>query len=168
MNSSPVTNPVKGSSCSGPRALCGWSPPPTEADTRLKRVVDRFMPRTGLAVCIYFAAVAGLMLVAPVFPKRVELLADGLAALAGASWCGLNLWRCRHAHCAVTTPGWTVLALIDFSEAAIGRSLIRGDEQLGFLLILAASLVFEGAWYIARGTNAVIRGHQLPIRSSDL
>lgn len=131
-----------------------------EADTLLKRLVDRLMPRTGLAAFIYFGAVVGMMVVAPLFPKRGELVIDGLAAIAAASWCGLNFWRCRHAHCLVTVAGWSTLALFDFVEAGIGRSEIHGNEQLVFLAVLLAGLVFEGAWYLARGTNAVVAGSQ--------
>lgn len=150
-----LTEPVSDASCGGPRALCGWSPPPLQADTRAKRIVDRLMPRTGIAVITYFAAIAGLMALAALLPKRGELVMDGLAALAAASWCGLNFWRCRHAHCVVTASGWSVLAAFTFLEAVIGRSLIAGDEQLVFLFVLAAGLAFEGAWYLVRGTNAV-------------
>jgi hypothetical protein len=49
------------------------------------------------------------------------------------------------------------LAPITFFEAAIGRSLIGGNEQLVFLAVLAGGLGFEAAWYIRRGTNAVQR-----------
>jgi hypothetical protein len=68
-----------------------------------------------------------------------------VAALAGA-WCGLNFWRCRHAHCMITGTGWAALAGLAFAEATIGRSLIWGDEQLIFLAVLAAGLVFEALW----------------------
>ena len=161
MNSNPALASAQTdtSSCT-PRALCGWSPPVLEADTPSRRAIDRFMPRTGLAVFIYFGAIAGLMLIAPLFAKQEELGIDGLTAVAAASWCGLNFWRCRHAHCLVTTAGWSLLAAFDFGEAVIGRSVIpgniHGDEQLGFLAVLVAGLVFEGVWTRLRGTNAVI------------
>ena len=51
------------------------------------------------------AAFRALLLLAPELPRRAELAADGVAALAGAAWCGVNFWRCRQAHCLVTTPG---------------------------------------------------------------
>jgi len=144
----------EGASCCSPRALWGWSPPAAAADTPLKRGVDRLL--TGFAGCAYLAAVVGLLLVAPLFPLRAELAVDGLAALAAGSWCGLNLWRSRRAHCLVTGPAWLALALFTFAEAALGRSLIHGDEQLVFLAVLAAGLAFEGAWYVVRRTNAVV------------
>ncbi|MGH7761947.1 MAG: hypothetical protein ACREOY_11120 [Candidatus Dormibacteraceae bacterium] len=122
----------------------------------MKRAVDRFMPRTGIGVCVFFGAVALLMLVAPAFPKPGELTADGLASLAAAGWCWLNFWRCRHAHCALTAPGWSALAAFDFGEAAIGHSLIHGDEQLVFLGMLVVAVAFEIAWSRMRGTNALI------------
>ena len=74
----------------------------------------------------------------------------------GGGWCGLNFWRSRHAHCLVTGPAWLALALFTFAEASLGRTLIHGYEQLVFLGVLAAGLAFEGAWYVARRTNAVM------------
>src|SRR5689334_5237150 len=139
----------------GPRALCGWSPPALAADTGTKRIVDRILPSTGLPVVVYFVAIAGLMLAAPMLPKPGELALDAVAAFAAGGWCGLNFWRCRHAHCLVTASGWSVLAALDLGEAFLGRSLIGGDEQLLFLGVLAAGLAFECVWYLARGTNAV-------------
>ncbi len=147
--------PGEVTSC-GPRALCGWSPPDTVADTPAKRLVDRFMPRSGIAVCVYFAAIVGLLLIAPAFPRPAELTVDGIAALAAGGWCGLNFWRCRHAHCLVTAVGWLGLAGFTFIEAAIGRSLIIGEEHLVFIAVLAAGLVFECAWCLTRGTHAVV------------
>lgn len=124
----------------------------------MKRMVDRLVPRTGAGVCLYFAAVAALLLVAPLLTKRIELGVDGLAALAAAAWCGINFWRCRHAHCVVTTSGWSVLAVVSFAEAVLGRSLLAGDEQLIFLAVLVGGLLFECAWTAARGTNALTPG----------
>lgn len=136
-------------------ALWGWSPPDQPADTPLKRRFDRMLPRTGLAAVACFAAVLGLLSLAPHLPLRAGLAADGLAALAGGAWCGLNFWRCRHAHCAVTGAGWLALSLLAFTEADIGHSVIAGDEQPVFLAVLAAALIFEAAWSCVRGTNAV-------------
>ena len=157
MNDLRAPDPADGTGCSTPRALCGWSPPPTAADTPLKRAADKFMPRTGISVLIYFGAVVGLMAAAPAVSKRGELAVDAVTALAGAMWCGLNFWRCGHAHCLVAAAGWSALAVFDFIEAGMGRSLIHGDEQLVFLGVLALGLLFEGGWYRARGSNAVTR-----------
>jgi hypothetical protein len=126
-----------------------------KADTPLKSVVDHLMPRTGFAVLVYFGAIVGMLAAAPLFPKPGELGIDGLAAAAAALWCGLNFWRCRQAHCLVTVAGWSILALFTFVEAGIGRSMVHGDEQLAFLAVLIAGLLFEAVWYLARGTNAV-------------
>jgi hypothetical protein len=147
-------------SCCSPRALFGWSPPALSADTPLKRAVDRVLPSTGVSLLICFGAVVGLLLVAPFFPKPIELVLDGLAALVAGSWCALNFWRSRHAHCVVTGVGWLGLAPFTFLEAAVGRSLIGGNEQLVFLAVLAVGLGFEAAWYVRLRTNAVLRsGH---------
>jgi hypothetical protein len=79
---------------------------------------------------------------------------SGAALLAGA-WCGLNFWRCRHAHCAVSGTGWLALSALGFAGAGIGRSLVGGYDELVFIGVLAIALAFEGLWYHARGTNAV-------------
>lgn len=142
-------------SCANPRALCGWSPPASPADTGLKRAVDRYMPRTGVPVILYFVVVAGVLALAPQFHKPVELALDALASAGGGAWCGLNFWRCRHAHCLIDAVGWSALAAFDAAEAVIGRSFIHGDEQLLFLAVLAAGLAFEICWYLLRGSNAV-------------
>jgi hypothetical protein len=87
--------------------------------------------------------------------RSVSMAVDGLAALAAAAWCGLNFWRCRHAHCIVTSTGWAALSLLAFTEAGLGRSLIGGNEQPVFLVVLAAAVAFEVGWRLARGTSAI-------------
>ena len=139
-------------------ALWGWAPPDLPADTPLKRRADRLLPRTGWPAVVYFAAIVGLLNLAPHLPERANLAADGLAALAAAAWCVLNFWRCRHAHCVVTSTGWLALSVLAFTEAGLGRSLIGGDEQLVFLAVLAIAVGFEVVWRCAHGTNAVTRG----------
>jgi hypothetical protein len=52
--------------------------------------------------------------------------------------------------------GWLALAVFAFIETGLGRSLIHGDEELLFLAVLAAGLVWEATWYAARRTNAVL------------
>jgi hypothetical protein len=104
------------------RALWGWSPPDRPADTPLKRGIDRVLPRTGLATAACIAAVVGLFSLAPHLPLRANLAADGLAALLAGAWCGLNFWRCRHAHCAVTGAGWLALSVFVFTEAGLGTA----------------------------------------------
>jgi ABC-type xylose transport system permease subunit len=47
------------------------------------------------------------------------------------------------------------LAVFAFVEGGLGRSVIGGNEAPVFLVVLGTGLVFEGAWYLARGTNAV-------------
>ena len=137
------------------RALWGWSPPDLPADTPLKRRVDRLLPRSGGPAVAFYAAVAGLLILAPHLPMRAALATDGLAALAAGAWCGLNFWRCRHAHCVVTSTGFLALSVLAFTEAALGHSLIGGYEQPVFLAVLAAGLVFEAVWRWLRGTSAI-------------
>jgi hypothetical protein len=143
-----------GACCGVPRALGGWSPPPLPADTPAKRRADRIVAGA-LPAVVMIASVVALLNVAPLLPVRAGLAVDGLAALAGGGWCTVNFWRCRHAHCLVTGPGWLALSVFAFTEAVIGHSLIAGDEQLVLVGVLAAALAFEGGWYLARRTNAV-------------
>lgn len=152
-----TTNPASTATDCCTRGLWGWSPPVLPADTTTKRRVDRVLPRTGLPAVLYFGAVIALLMVAPHLPVRAELAVDGLAALVGGGWCGVNFWRCRHAHCLVTSAGWLGLSGFAFVEAGLGRSLIHGYEQPVFLAVLGAGIVFEVAWYLLRGTNALTR-----------
>jgi hypothetical protein len=145
-------------SCCGAGAFWGWSPPALPADTSIKRRVDRVVPRSGWSLVLYFAAVIGLLKLAPVLPRSGQLAIDGVAALAAGGWCTLNFWRCRHAHCLISGAGWLVLSLLAFVEAGLGRSLIGGGEQLAFLGVLVVAVVFEVAWYLAHGTNALVTG----------
>ena len=94
--------------------MFGWSPPALPADTNLKRRVDRTMPRSGLSLVIFFAVVIALLNVGVILPRRMDLVAIGVVGLAAGSWCAVNFWRCRHAHCVITGAGW--LALAGFSS----------------------------------------------------
>jgi hypothetical protein len=144
-----------GTSCFGPGGRRAWSPPVLPADTPVKRRVDHILPRTGLPAVAYFAAVIGLLGLAQILPAPAYLAVDAVAFLAGGTWCALNFWRCRHAHCLLTGSGWLLLALFAAAEAGLGRSLMGGDEQLVFLVILAMGLIFEGAWYLLHRDNTV-------------
>jgi hypothetical protein len=137
------------------RALWGWSPPARPAGTRLEHRMDRILPRTGRSCAVYFLAVIALLSVAPHLPGRADLATDGLAALAAGSWCAVSFWRCRQAHCVISGVGWLGLALLAFAGAGLGHTVIGGYEQPVFLGVLVAALAFEGAWCLARGTNAV-------------
>ena len=150
--------PAGGASCCGPRALWGWSPPALPAESHLAGLVDRWLPRTGLACLLFVAAVAGLLALAPHLSVRAGLADDGIAFLSAGSWCALNFWRCRHAHCLVSGAGWLGLGVLALAETGIGHSVIGGDEQLVFLGVLVGAVLFEGAWYFRRGTNSVTPG----------
>jgi len=121
----------------------------------MERRIDRLMPRTGLPVCLFYGAVAGLLLVAGIEPVRPGLALDAVGALAAGTWCALNFWRCRHAHCVVSGAGWLALGAFCIVEAALGRSVIAGDEQPVFLGILGVAVAFEAVWRLTRGTNAI-------------
>src|SRR5215831_14166082 len=150
--------PGIGTACCMPRPRRGWSPPGLPADTPAKRRVDRLLPRAGWPAVAYFAAVIGLLGLAQLLPAPAYLVVDAVAFLAAGSWCALNFWRCRQAHCLLTGSGWLLLALFAAAEAGVGHSLISGDEQLVFLAILAIGLGFEAIWYLMHRTNAVTNG----------
>ena len=145
----------RASYCVG-RASKGWSPPSLPADTQLKRLVDRFLPRAGLPVVVFFAVAIGtLSLASLVSNPAAELALEGAAALTAGGWCALNFWRCRHAHCLITGVGWLGLSLLAFVEAGLGHSVIGGYERGAFVVVLVIGCVFEAAWQITRGTNAM-------------
>jgi hypothetical protein len=106
--------------------------------------------------------VVALLNVGQLLPRRADLATVGLAALLAGGWCALNFWRCRHAHCALTGGGWLALAVFAFAEAAVGRSVIGGDEPVVFLVVLALGLAFEAGWYRRRGTNSIGPGRPCP------
>jgi hypothetical protein len=147
--------PAGTAACCGGEARWCWSPPRLPADTAFKRRVDRVQPRRGVGVVVFFAAVVVLINVGQFLPRRADLATLGLAALLAGGWCALNFWRCRHAHCALTGPGWLALAAFTFAEAAVGHSLIGGDEPLVFMVVLGLGLLFEAGWYLRRGTNSL-------------
>ena len=133
------------------------APPVIVVDDPLKQhYVDRILPRSGPSVVVYFAVVLGLLNLAPHLPMRADLAVNGLAALAGGTWCVVNFWRCRRAHCVVSGAGWLGLALLSFVEAGLGHSLIGRHETLVFFGVLVVALAFEAAWYLARHTNSVV------------
>lgn len=133
-----------------------WSVPPLlPADTAAKRRADRFLPRTCGQQVLFIGAVLALLIVGSYLPVRAGLAVEAAAALIGGGYCIVSFWRCRWAHCAISGGGWLGLSLFAFTEAGLGHSAIGGREQLVFLGVLMASLAFEGAYYLARGTNAV-------------
>jgi len=133
----------------------GCSTPNMPADSGAKRAVDRLLPRSGWAFCLYFLAVAALLSLADQLPTRGGLAVTAAAALAGGAWCSLNFWRCRHAHCVVTGAGWLLLAVLALLGAALGHSLLGGGENIVFLAILLAGALFEVGWYASHRSHAI-------------
>jgi len=138
-------------------ALACWSPADLPADTRTKRLVDRVVPRTGAGAFTFFVAVAVMVSVAGRIPDRPGLVVVASASGLAGAWCITNFWRCRQAHCVVTGVGWLALAAVAGFETGYGQSVIGGDEDLVFLVILAIALAFEFGVYVTRGTNALTR-----------
>lgn len=138
----------------GGRALCGWSPPSLPADSDMKRRVDRIRVGNVAAVGVVIVVV-GLLNLATHLAIQPALVVDGLAGVAAGSWCALNFWRCRHAHCFITGPGWLTFGVFALVEAGLGHSLINGYEQPVFMGILALAIIFEISWYMSRRSNAI-------------
>lgn len=137
------------------RALGGWSPPDLPAESGLARTVDRVVPRHGMGFFLYWAVALALEYgVAPHLPVRGRLSVEALAALAAGLWCSVNFWRCRHAHCVVSGPGWLALGLLGMAGAVVGHSVIGGFDQAAFFGVLVLALVFEAYWRSAHGSNA--------------
>jgi hypothetical protein len=138
----------------GGRALCGWSPPSLPADSDLKRRVDRIRLGNLVAVSV-LVVVVGLLNVAGHLSAQPSLVVFGMAGLAAGGWCSLNFWRCRHAHCLITGPGWLAFGAFALVEAGLGHSLIDGYEQPVFMGVLVVAVIFEVSWYLGHHTNAV-------------
>jgi hypothetical protein len=135
------------------RQVC-CSPPQLSGDTQAKRFADRLLP-SGLWLCLFFAAIAIGVFASPHLPLRAGLALGAIATLAASTYCLLNFWRCREAHCIVSGTGWALLALFEFAELGVGRSLIDRSEGLVFLIVLGLALGFEAVWWLRYGTNAV-------------
>jgi hypothetical protein len=123
-------------------------------DGGAKRFADRLLPR-GLWLCLFFAVIAVGVFASPHLPIRAGLALGAIATLAASTYCLLNFWRCREAHCIVSGTGWTLLALFEFAELGVGRSLIDRSEGLVFLIVLGLAFAFEAVWRLRYGTNAV-------------
>jgi hypothetical protein len=152
----PIDRPTESTGPPCRRALCGWSPAALTADTPAKGFADRVLTSAWSWVAAV-VAITALFNLAPHLSTRAGLAVDGGAMLLGGTLCSANFWRCRHAHCLITGPGWLALAAFVFVEAGIGHSLIRGWEQPAFLAMLALSLLFEWTWSARRGSNAIVR-----------
>jgi hypothetical protein len=131
------------------------SPSHLAEDTRAKRVVDRFLPTT-VWRWVFFGAVAIAISAATSLPSRPGLALGATATFLAGTYCLLNFWRCREAHCIVSGIGWSGLAVFEIVEITFGRSLIHREESLVFLLVLVVAVAFETVWRRRHGTNVVI------------
>jgi hypothetical protein len=89
----PMTGEKTGAACGPGRggchgALWGWAPPDLPADTPLKHRADRLLPRTGWPCVLYFAAIVGLLNLAPHLPSG-----------ATSRSMGWQRWRAAHGAC---------------------------------------------------------------------
>ncbi|MGH3632176.1 MAG: hypothetical protein ACRDRL_32640 [Sciscionella sp.] len=147
--------------------LSACEPPTLPADTAAKRLADRVLPRAGWAN-LYFVGVVGLWIWSAHLVGRPGLAMAAVASFAGGSWCAVNFWRCRHAHCVVTGAGWLVLAALAAVEALLGHSLINGFEGVAFVAVLGTGMLFEFGWYLAWGTSAVTTRHPNPRAAAEV
>lgn len=129
-------------------------PPQLSGDGQAKRFADRVLPR-GLWLCLFFAMIAIGLFASQHLPVLAGLALGAITTLAASTYCLLNFWHCREAHCIVSGTGWALLALFEFGELGVGRSLIDRSESLAFLLILALAFAFEAVWRLRYGTKAV-------------
>lgn len=145
----------------GHRTSSAWSqilcsPPRLPGDTRSKRLADRLLP-TGKGQWIFFGLVWVAIAMRPNLGVRPGLVLAAVATLAAASWCLVNFWRCREAHCALSGPGWAMLGAVELAGAVVGRSVVDRTESILFIAVLIAAYSFEFAWRARRGTNALVR-----------
>ncbi|MGC1185168.1 MAG: hypothetical protein WBA31_08470 [Candidatus Dormiibacterota bacterium] len=145
MSDLPVRRPDGWLSACCDAVMC--SPPALVSESRTTEIVDRILPK-GAWRCVFFVAVA-------MGVGGPNLLVGAVTTLAASTYCILNFWRCREAHCIVSGIGWAALATFEFVEVGYGRSLIRGSESLAFLVILGLAISFEVFWHVRHGTNAV-------------
>lgn len=130
------------------------SPPRLQADTRVKSAVDRFLPSGGWR-CAFFIAIAVGISAAGRIPTTPGLVLGTATTLVASSYCLLNFWRCREAHCIVSGIGWAALGLFEATEIALGHSLIHRNEGATFLAILVIAVAFEAFWRTRHGTNVL-------------
>jgi hypothetical protein len=136
------------------RSTLFCSPPRLPSDTRFKQLADHLLP-TGRAQWVFFGLVWVALALRPNLGVRPGLMLAAVATFAGASWCIVNFWRCREAHCAVSGPGWAMLGALVVAEAVVGRSLVGGTESILFIAVLIVAYCFEFAWRARHGTNAL-------------
>ena len=109
---------------------------------RYRRAVEpaiRGVAGVVLAV-VFFAAAAA------VGGRAGLAIASVWVAIAG-TYCLANFWHCRETHCAVTGPGWTLVAALGFAAALAPGSTLGWYrvtvEAIVFVVILAAGYGLE-------------------------
>lgn len=148
----PTIQPASHITARSPAILC--SPPRLKADTRTKRMIDRVLP-TGASRCAFFVAIAVGVSAAGQLPTTPGLAVGAVTTFVASSYCLLNFWRCREAHCIISGTGWSALGLFETAEIAVGHSLIHRNEDAAFVAILVIAVAFELYWRTRYGTNAL-------------
>ncbi|HVA42272.1 MAG TPA: hypothetical protein VNF50_02200 [Acidimicrobiales bacterium] len=145
------SDPVRASAGTG--RFC--SPVRLASDSSFKRLAGRLLP-TGVGQWIFFGLVFVAVSLAPNLSRRPGLALAAVATLAGSTWCLVNFWRCREAHCIVSGLGWAGLGAFGLLETGLGHSLIGGYGGAVFIAVLVVAYIFEFGWRAVYGTNAVM------------
>lgn len=125
-----------------------------EGRHRREARIDPILP-TGAWRCAFFIAIAVGISAAGQLPTTPGLALGAATTLVASSYCLLNFWRCRQAHCIISGTGWAALGLFATAETALGHSLIHRNEGAAFVAILVIAVAFEAFWRTGHGTNAL-------------
>lgn len=129
---------------------CGRQPPTTGGRPIPKHRRSRLSWPPGLLVAV------GVYIVSSLLPLSGGLALTGVYFLAIGSYCGVNVWRCREAHCAITSIGWSLLGLLALAVIAPGLQWL-GPLWGVFLAIGLVGYAFEAAWSSRHSSNILRR-----------
>jgi len=107
------------------------------------------------AVPVFLVFAVGVF-AAPHLPRKPGLAIESITTLVAGTYCLLEFWHRPEAHRIECGASWALLALLEFAELGVGRSLIVRSEGLVFLSVLVVARCLEGMW----------RANFVPTRSS--
>lgn len=114
--------------------------------------LQRLLPTAGWRCALFIAFAVGIS-AAGRLPTTPGLALGAATTLVASSYCLLNFWRCREAHCIISGTGWAALGLFETAEIAVGHSLIHRNEGAAFVAILVIAFAFEAFWRTRHGTT---------------
>lgn len=128
------------------------------AVTTRQRAADRYRATAAVAFRgrLAIPVAAGVALVSFLLPPSGGLALAGVYFLAAGTYCALNLWRCREAHCAVTSIGWSLCGLLAFAAIAAEVHWL-GPLWVAYLAISLIGWAFEATWSSRHGNNVLGR-----------